>query len=249
MSNTAAQHHDENDDKSNDADADLPRGPGSLLETVRLEHVPATHSVHVAVFRDVENADFLHRQLLDRNAAFEYALIDAASVVSRLHVLSAVFKAITVSLGGALRTPNVHSEIVCSLSPANNISEAYRRYGITPASRHIVAIKVLVSSSSSSDETPEANNNNDNDPSPSTASPSRAADEIERHLQSHVRGRPCPFSDAALARCTDWPRVRRYYKLNGIGWLDGMAAGKDDDAARTREMETLILGSMALRGL
>ena len=54
--------------------------PISVLETLQLEHVPPTHSVHVAIFRDVENAAFLHQQLLARNADFEYALIDAAVV-------------------------------------------------------------------------------------------------------------------------------------------------------------------------
>ena len=50
------------------------------LETIQLEHVPATHSVHVSLFRDVANADFLQRQLLGRNQDFEYAFIDATSV-------------------------------------------------------------------------------------------------------------------------------------------------------------------------
>ncbi len=58
------------------------------LETVALEHLPASHAVHVALFRDVENAAALHQQLLARNADFEYAFIDASVVrpaVARLH--------------------------------------------------------------------------------------------------------------------------------------------------------------------
>lgn len=50
------------------------------LETITLEYVPQTHSVHVAVYRNVENADFLQQQLLARNKDFEYAFIDATSV-------------------------------------------------------------------------------------------------------------------------------------------------------------------------
>lgn len=50
------------------------------LETVSLEHVPSSHKVHVAMFKDVQNAAFLHEQLLARNADFEYALIDASVV-------------------------------------------------------------------------------------------------------------------------------------------------------------------------
>jgi hypothetical protein len=60
--------------------ADPGSSTSTLLETLRLEHVPETHSVHVAVFRDVENVAFLHQQLLARNAEFEYAFIDAGVV-------------------------------------------------------------------------------------------------------------------------------------------------------------------------
>jgi EKC/KEOPS complex subunit CGI121/TPRKB len=50
------------------------------LETVQLEHIPSTHTVHMSLFKDVQNAAFLHEQLLARNADFEYALIDASVV-------------------------------------------------------------------------------------------------------------------------------------------------------------------------
>lgn len=52
------------------------------LEVVPLDHLPSTHIVHVALFRDVKNAPFLQQQLLARNAEFEYALIDASVVSS-----------------------------------------------------------------------------------------------------------------------------------------------------------------------
>lgn len=50
------------------------------LETFALEHIPAAYSAHVALFRDLENAAFLHQQLLARNADFEYAFVDASTV-------------------------------------------------------------------------------------------------------------------------------------------------------------------------
>lgn len=58
----------------------------ATLETIQLEHIPATHSVHVAVYKDIQNAEFLQQQLLSRNQEFEYAFIDA-SCVSRLFTL------------------------------------------------------------------------------------------------------------------------------------------------------------------
>ena len=44
-------------------------------------------------------------------------------MISRLHVLSAVYKAITAQVGGSMKTSNIHSEIVYSLSPTNNVSQ------------------------------------------------------------------------------------------------------------------------------
>lgn len=94
----------------------------SLLETVSLEHVPTTHSVHVAFFKGVANAGYLQSQLLARNADFEYAFIDATTVVSRLQVLAAAYKAVSVLLEGRLKSPNVHAETVLALSASNNVS-------------------------------------------------------------------------------------------------------------------------------
>lgn len=58
---------------------------------------------------------------------------------------------------------------------------------------------------------------------------------------------PVPFADDALQAegLTDWPKVRKYYKLNNVGWLDGVK----DEALRRRETELLVLGGMALRDL
>lgn len=91
------------------------------LEEIQLEHVPDTHRVYAGLFRNVSNAGYLQSQLLARNSDFEYAFIDASSVLSRLHLLAAVYKALTILLDGTLRTPNVHSEIVVALSASNNV--------------------------------------------------------------------------------------------------------------------------------
>lgn len=93
----------------------------TMLETIPLEHIPSSHTVHAALFRNVANAEFLQSQLLGRNPDFEYAFIDATTVASRFHLLSAVYKAVSIEAAGSMKTPNVHSEIVCSLSSNNNV--------------------------------------------------------------------------------------------------------------------------------
>ncbi|OLN86598.1 EKC/KEOPS complex subunit [Colletotrichum chlorophyti] len=194
----------------------------SIIEIIPIDHVPADHALHVAFFKDVQNAAFLHEQLRARNPEFEYALIDASVAVSRTHILAAAFKAVTAKVDGSLKTPNVHSELVMSLSPSKNIVEAYRRYGISPSSMDVIAIKIT---------------------SPSAGSSSLTAEEVEKHLTEHVQGTPVPFTDESIATCTDWPKVRKYYKLNGLAWLDAIK----DETERREQLETLVLGAMALR--
>ncbi|KAI0127112.1 hypothetical protein BJ170DRAFT_429878 [Xylariales sp. AK1849] len=196
-----------------------------ILESVPLEHVPITHTVHVALFHSITNADFLHSQLLNRNADFEYAFIDASTLISRFHLLSAIYKAITIELSGSMKTPNIHSEIVCSLSSNNNISEAYRRYGIQPSTKDVVVVKVLAQ----------------REGSPSQVTP----ENIEKHLEENVKGEDVPCSDKELQTLTDWPKLRKYHKLNSLGWLEDTK----EEAAKKRELELLVIGAMALRGL
>lgn len=197
----------------------------SMLETVNLEHVPPSHSVHVAFFKGVSNAGFLQSQLLARNADFEYAFIDATTVVSRLQVLAATYKALSVLLDGKLKSPNVHAETVLALSASNNISEAYRRYGISPEVKDIIIVKILFP--------------NDDRPQPPTA------DDVWKHLSDNVQGTAVPFSDDEIAKTTDWAKVSKYYKLNGAPALKGIK----DEGEKRRETEMLILSSMALRGV
>lgn len=52
----------------------------SLLQSLQLEHLPQGYTVHLAMFHDVKNTTFLHKQLLAGNTEFEYAFVDASIV-------------------------------------------------------------------------------------------------------------------------------------------------------------------------
>lgn len=91
------------------------------METIQLPHLPESHSLHAILFQNVENAVFLRQQLLDGNADFEYAFLDASVLLSRKHVLAACWRAVNDSLQSRLKTRNVHSEIVFALSTNNNV--------------------------------------------------------------------------------------------------------------------------------
>ena len=49
------------------------------LTTVYLPHLP-DHAITVGLFKDVTNAAFLRQQLIEANAEYEYAFIDATTV-------------------------------------------------------------------------------------------------------------------------------------------------------------------------
>jgi len=203
----------------------------SLLESIHLEHLPPDHTAHIAVYQSVTNAAFLQQQLLDGNSDFEYAFIDASVIISRTHVLAAVFRAVNDLLEGRLRSRNVHSEIVFCLSPSNNIAESFRRFGITPTTTtQLIIIKI---------STPPT--------------PHLSASTIQEHLASVIEGTQVPFTDEVLADMTDWARVRKIYKVGG-GSANGKQAVKNGDggaaavAAQRRELGLQVLGAMALRG-
>lgn len=53
------------------------------------------------------------------------------------------------------------------------------------------------------------------------------------------------ITDEQISTATDLPKVRKYYKLNGLKWLDDI----QDEKVKKREMESLVIGAMALRGV
>lgn len=198
------------------------------METITLPHLPAS-PVQACLFRNVQNAAFLRQQLLEGNTDFEYAFLDASVLVSRSHVLAACFRAISDSQNGRLKSRNVHSEIVFSLSPNNNVSrcfpsnfhthspqvqiaESFRRFGIQDTSTHVVAVKVLKS--------PEQS--------------------VAEHLTTNVQGELVALTDEALASVKDDARIRKIYRLD--------QPKKGESAVLGKEAEAFVIGSMALKG-
>ncbi|KAM3086153.1 hypothetical protein ACMFMG_000291 [Clarireedia jacksonii] len=208
------------------------------LQTISLEHLPESHSIHIALYRNLRNAAFLHQQLLAGNTDFEYALVDASVVISKLHILAAVYRACNDALAGRLKSRNIHSEVVFSLSPNNNIAESFRRFGITPTTASLLVIRIA---------------------------PASAADSIAEHLGSVVEGDAVDFSDEELSALVDTKRVRKVYKLTGTsggggGGGGGGRGGKKgvginggvekviSEEDERRELSIAVLGMMALRG-
>ncbi|KAK0745523.1 kinase binding protein CGI-121-domain-containing protein [Schizothecium vesticola] len=196
------------------------------LETLTIDHLPPNYCVYAALFRDVSNPDFLHAQLLARNNAYDFAFIDASSVISRLHLLSAIFRGLTTLADGTLTATTPHAEIVLSFGVNNNVSDAYRRYGISPKTKDVIVVKVVVTEEGKEQE-------------------SQSAEEIWAHLAENVKGTPTELTDAEIAKSTDWQKMRKYYGLNNV---PGIQKGWSEER-RDKELEALVVMKMALRGL
>ncbi|KAH8700312.1 protein cgi121 [Talaromyces proteolyticus] len=193
----------------------------SFLETAHLSHLPQDTPVHVALYKDLKNASYLKEQLISGNTKFQYAFLDASTILSRQHVFAAVFRAVNDYLNGRLRSHNVHSEIVVSLSPTNNISESFRRFGITDATKDLLVIKVSV--------TPEITHGS-----------------VAEHLTKSVEATPVSFDDETISSMSDISRIRKIYKIAQSSSKSG-----DDAAVNghvVRELEVSIIGAIALRG-
>ncbi|TVY42715.1 EKC/KEOPS complex subunit, partial [Lachnellula subtilissima] len=159
--------------------------PSSKPSTWSTSPRPPSTSPYTAMSK---NAPFLQQQLLAGNTDFEYAFIDASVIVSRIHVLSAVYRAINALHSHRLRSRNVHSEIVFSLSPNNNIAESFRRFGITATTENLLVVKV-----------------------------GGDREEVRSHLEGAVEGEAVGFEEGVLKGMLDVGRVRKVYKLNSGG--------------------------------
>ncbi|KAJ5888196.1 hypothetical protein N7495_008237 [Penicillium taxi] len=189
------------------------------LESINLPHLPASLPIHVALYRNVENAAFLREQLLAGNTEFQYAFIDASMVFSREHALTAIFRAVNDYLNDRLKSHNVHSEIVFSFNPTNHIGESLRKFGVSDSTKDLLAVKVSVS-------------------------PEITHDSVAAHLESSIKGTSVPFDDQIISEISDITKIKKVYKLAALP-SPGDKVSNGTDARRRLELS--LLGAIALR--
>ncbi|KAJ5338091.1 hypothetical protein N7452_004819 [Penicillium brevicompactum] len=196
----------------------------SSLESIELPHLPSL-PVHVALYRDVQNAAYLKAQLLAGQADYEYAFVDASMILSRAHVIAAVFRALNDYSHNRLRSHNVHSEIVFSLNPTNNIAESFRRFGITDSTTDLLVIKI----STSSEITHET---------------------VASHLANSVQGTPVKFDDQILFELADFTKIKKAYKLGALPSPSKAAdqVTSPENIETKQRLEKSLVGAIALRG-
>ncbi|KAK4705850.1 hypothetical protein P7C70_g348, partial [Phenoliferia sp. Uapishka_3] len=109
-------------------------------------------NVTLALFANLGNAQQIKERLVAAStlpsdeagnaerAAVEFAFIDAKSITSRLHLLTAISQALLAQSDRTLRTKTVQSEVLWLLEPGTAINDSLRHFGLSATTSHLVLV-------------------------------------------------------------------------------------------------------------
>uniref|UniRef100_A0A8C5P9H9 EKC/KEOPS complex subunit TPRKB n=1 Tax=Leptobrachium leishanense TaxID=445787 RepID=A0A8C5P9H9_9ANUR len=151
-----------------------------MNETFVLELFPE-YKIILLLFKNVRNAAALKEKA--KNGSIDGALLNPAMVVDPLQILVAVNKAIHLQKVGKMKTRTLNAEIIFNLSPTNNISEAFRRFGMSDRDSQVLVILTDDGSCTSNSQ----------------------------EVVSNVEGQQVPLSE--LSQLTEITKVKKLYKI------------------------------------
>ncbi|XP_061663927.1 EKC/KEOPS complex subunit TPRKB [Syngnathoides biaculeatus] len=92
------------------------------------------------LFKNVRNAAELRQNAVE--GKIKGALLKPTMLVSPFQVLVAVNKAVHLEKISQMKTRSLFSEVILNLSPTNNISEAFKRFGISDGDDSVLVVLV-----------------------------------------------------------------------------------------------------------
>lgn len=104
-------------------------------------------TVYLFKFKNVTNSKEIKQNLIKGDKRYDFSFINAQTVLSEEQLLSAVYRALLDHTQDKIRTKTIHSEVIFSLSPTQNIMDALRRFGIQDDSTDLIVIKIVDSNS------------------------------------------------------------------------------------------------------
>ncbi|TNN55156.1 EKC/KEOPS complex subunit Tprkb [Liparis tanakae] len=133
------------------------------------------------LFKEVKNAAELRQCAVE--GKIQGALINPTMLVNPFQVLIAANKAVNLQKSGKMKTRSLYSEIIFNLSPTNNISEAFKRFGSSDGDESVLVVLV----------------HDEDDP------------QLLSDIAARVSGRQVPAED--VSSLSDHAKIKKLYKI------------------------------------
>ena len=110
-----------------------------LVKHINLPAFPE-HTVSAILYSDVSNAAHILERLKSADQSYNYCFLACDRICSLEQVLFATMRALKDQRDGIMRTHTLYSEIVYSMSPNQNITEALKQFGVAASSTAILCL-------------------------------------------------------------------------------------------------------------